>query len=191
RGGGTGRGVEPVGRVYDVAKKGLAYPLIGHGLAAHAVAFAPDGKTLATAGGDNTVRLWELPAADASRVVQVTPWAGLTGHTNTVNSVAFQPDGRKLASASADGAVRIWDVPEHLPGTSPKARTAAGVLKDHRGTVWAVAWSPAGLFSAGSDGRVLFWRLEAGGGKAEELFKLKKQALALAASPDGELIAAA
>src|SRR5262245_8359433 len=187
----TVSGVDPVVRVYDVAKRRLAFTLVGHGLAAHGVAFADDSRTLATAGGDNTVRLWELPRPEEGRTLTVSPFATLTGHTNTVNSVAFEPHSRKLASAGADGSVRIWDIPERVEGKPRKTPAAAGVLKDHTGPVWAVAWSAAGLFSAGSDGRVVFWRVEARGGKPEELFKLKKQAMALAASPDGEMIAAA
>jgi WD40 repeat protein len=51
------------------------------------VAFSPDGKTLASASSDNTIRLWDV----ASRQTLGAP---LTGHTDIVESVAFSPDGK-------------------------------------------------------------------------------------------------
>jgi eukaryotic-like serine/threonine-protein kinase len=187
----TTSGVDPLVRIYDVEGRRLLFVLAGHQLAVHGVAFSPDGKTVAAAGGDNTVRLWELPAAKPKRPTQLEPSATLTGHTNTVNAVAFDAAGKTLASAGADGLIRLWDIPPRKDGQSRAQPTAAAVLKEQAGTVWALAWSEAGLFSAGSDGRVLLWKLRPGGGSAQELFRLKKQALALAVTADGEMLAAA
>jgi len=102
-------------RVWDVATGAMraAYP--GHlkGGVAHSthgggtvtavlpgVCFAPDGTTIATACGDETVRV--------RRVSDGNDLAVLTGHSDVVNGVAFSPDGTMLASASADGTVRLW-----------------------------------------------------------------------------------
>jgi eukaryotic-like serine/threonine-protein kinase len=193
----TASGVDPLVRVWDVASRKLAYVLAGHKLAVHGVCFAPDGRTIATAGGDNTVCIWELPATlPKTRPTQLAPRFTLTGHANSVTAVAFSLDGRRLASGAADGVIRVWDV-ARLAGDKPRPRpTPAGVLKEHTGAVSALAWAPGArrdehLYSAGSDGRVLEWWLTPGGGRHLDLFKMKKQALALAVTADGELLAAA
>lgn len=186
----TVSGIDPLVRIYDVTRRRLLFVLTGHQLAVHGVAFSPDGKTVATAGGDNTVRLWDIPAAKPAQPKQLEPSATITGHTNTVNAVTFDPEGKVLASAGADGLIRLWQIPPYKDGQKRGPPVAAGVLKDHTGSVLTLAWSDPGLFSGGSDGRVLQWKLLAGGGTAQELFRLKKQVLSLATSTDGEILAA-
>jgi len=65
------------------------------------LAVAPDGRWLASAGGDGTVRIWDPVTGTAGHL--------LTGHTDPVVALAVAPDGRWLASAGGDGTVRIWD----------------------------------------------------------------------------------
>src|SRR5205823_966848 len=82
--------------------------LSGHATGVRDVAFAPDGRLLASVGGayhgpvSAEVKLWDLE----SRRLAAT----FSGHTGLVTAVAFFPDGRRLATASDDRTVKLWDV---------------------------------------------------------------------------------
>ncbi|MBX9582655.1 MAG: WD40 repeat domain-containing protein, partial [Gemmataceae bacterium] len=67
-----------------------------------AVAFAPDGRLVASAGADGVVRVWDVPTRAEVR--------GLRGHPDWATAVAFAPDGRRLVASGADGTVRVWEL---------------------------------------------------------------------------------
>ena len=69
----------------------------------YAAAFGPGGSTLATAGGDGSVRLWDV-------ATQQEIGAPMTAGVQPVYAAAFGPGGSTLATAGGDGAARIWDV---------------------------------------------------------------------------------
>ena len=126
--------------------------LTGHQSCVSHMAFASDGKTLASASWDHTVRLWDLTAADPNTTVRT-----LAGHQDYVNHVAFAPDGKTLASASWDHTVRLWDL------TAPDPNTAVRTLTGHQGGVTHVAFARDGksLASASADKTVRLWDLTA------------------------------
>ena len=76
----------------------------------NAIAFAPDGRRLATVGDDGSVRIWDVATAETLMT--------LKGHTRRVTSVAFSPDGECLASAAPDSSIRIWSAQDRAPTRS-------------------------------------------------------------------------
>ena len=85
---------------------GLRLRLPGAG-AFGTLAFSPDGKRLAAACVDHSVRFWELGTNTAPTV--------LRGHTGVVRGLAFRPDGQSLLSWGEDTALRQWHIPTGRP----------------------------------------------------------------------------
>ncbi len=137
--------------------------------------FSPDGRTLASAGADGTVILWD--------VARSRPRKKLAGHRAPVIGVAFSPDGRTLASASDDATVILWDV---------GARRPLGTLAEHTAAVYGVAFGPDGrtLASVSEDQTVILWDVE----HRRPLGRLAEHTAAVygvAFSPDGRTLASA
>jgi WD domain, G-beta repeat len=107
-----------------------------------ALTFAPDGRTLASAGTAAAITLWDVESG--------TETEGFVGHRGGTLAAAFAPDGRVLASAGRDRMIRLWEV------ASRKERRVFG---GHPALVRSLAYTPDGRFLAAghADGVVRLW----------------------------------
>jgi putative hemolysin len=149
--------------------------LRGHTDVVSSVCFSPDGKRLASASRDQTVKVWDARTGQEQLTLQ--------GHTAPVLGVCFSPDGQRLASASEDKTVKVWDA-----ALGKEVLT----LKGHRGGVPGICFSPDGrrLASASWDRTVKVWDAQTG----QELLTLKGHTAAIYSvsfNPDGSRLASA
>ena len=138
-----------------------------------ALAYSPDGETLATGELDGIVRLRNVENGEAL--------LELEGHTSSVTLVIFSPDGARLVSASEDGTARVWQVTDG---------NLLHTLEIEGGWNAAAAFSPDGSLLALNSGEALhFWRIS-DGSLLHTLEGFSEGLRTLAVSPDSMLAAA-
>jgi WD40 repeat protein len=124
------------GFVWHLGKPPTPRILAGHSGPVHSVIWSADGRRLATAGSDATVRIWDT----ASGKLQQT----LSGHKAGVLGVSWNPEGTQLASGGRDGLIHIWDIASGSSVEQIEAwmqQEVTQLAKD----VTCVAWSPDGF----------------------------------------------
>lgn len=163
--------------LWDLQDGQLKTTYSGHTAAVGSLAFAPDARTLASAGGDATLRLWRVDLEQPRQAPLVT----MSTNTDHTPVIAFSPSGALLAAGGTDRTVRIWRTLD---------RALVQQLTGLGGAIEALAFSPDGtLLAAGSRGRSArvwatrswqtLYNLDAHDGAVE----------ALAFSPDGAALA--
>lgn len=171
----TSRSAPPV-RITTVSLPGRAvHSLTGHKDWVMGVAVAPGGSTMASAGADNKVRLWNI----GNGSLRHTLGAG----TRTNTSVVFSQTGSLVAAGSIDSRIRVWN-------TSSGRKQAT--LRGHSHDVNTVAFSADGrwLASGSKDQSVILWSTS-NWRAAHTLTDHATEILAVAFSPDGQLLATA
>ncbi|MDZ8140939.1 MAG: WD40 repeat domain-containing protein, partial [Nostoc sp. DedQUE04] len=147
----------------------------GHANSVNGISFSPDGKMLASASADKTVKLWDTSTGKEIKT--------LTGHTNSVWGISFSPDGKMLASASADNTVKLWNT-----STGKEIKTLTG----HTNWVNGISFSPDGkmLASASYDNTVKLWDTSTGK-EIKTLTGHTNSVYGISFSPDGKMLASA
>ncbi|HEX8159471.1 MAG TPA: AAA family ATPase [Solirubrobacteraceae bacterium] len=155
---------------------GVLAILHGHTDDVRSVALNRNGRMLASAGLDGTVRLWDLHTHKQTGALP-------TAHHEVIFGVAFSPDGHILASAGTDTTVRLWDVRTHKQLGEP--------LNGHKDAVNSVAFSPDGrtLASGGDDETVRMWDLKTHRQLGRSLTDHTDIVNSVAFSPDGRTLA--
>lgn len=161
-------------RVWDLVENRLRFSsqVTHSGFAA--AAFAPDGKTLAAACNDLSIKLLDSTTG-ATR-------AALAGPRNYPFGLAYSPDGKWLAAGYGDGGVRVWD-----SGSDQIWRE----FKGHSAPVGAVAFAPdsKSLVSGSQDGTAKVWDLTDRQAREDVLASPGGNVGALAFSPDSTMLA--
>ncbi|CAK9829846.1 Notchless protein homolog 1 [Anthophora retusa] len=117
--------------------------MTGHQQLINDVKFSPNGRIIASASFDKSIKLWE-----ASTGKYIT---SLRGHVQAVYSISWSADSRLLVSGSADSTLKVWNI---------KSKKLCQDLPGHADEIYAVDWSPDGLrvASGGKDKVLRLWQ---------------------------------
>ncbi|MEU7853117.1 WD40 repeat domain-containing protein [Nonomuraea sp. NPDC049141] len=164
---------------WDMARRQETGPRItapGHTDVITALALSPDGKTVATSGSDNRVRLFDVTTR------REIPGPSNTSQVGLVSVLAFSPNGQRLAFVAADNSIKLWDVPD---------RHAVGVALIPASGTDALAFGPDGqtLVTGHSYGEVQLWDLRTYRPLGSPMTGHTEFIGALAYSRDGTLVA--
>jgi WD40 repeat protein/uncharacterized caspase-like protein len=158
-------------QLIDPASGQTTKTFFGHNDYAKHIVFSSDGRTIAAASGDKTIRVWEIASGRLLRTFR--------GHRADINKIAISSDGQTIVSASSDKDVKVWSA-----GSDTAQRTFT-----HEVSVGSVAINPNGnLIATGSDKAVTIW--EADTGKVKWKREDISDTYDLKFSPDGQQLAA-
>jgi WD40 repeat protein len=162
------------GRIWNVQTGALLASVVGHKGLVDAVAFSPDGNFVVTGSTDRTARVSKADNGDARAL--------LAGHGDSVHAVAFSPNGKFVLTTSTDGTARVWD-PRTQPQLGVVVRTAGPVAE-------AEYVAPGALVVVAGPGRRARV-VRASDGRLVRTIVARGPVSAVAASPDGKLVAVA
>jgi WD40 repeat protein len=209
-------GANETARIWRVSDGQQLHELKGHRASVLDAAFSPGGSRVVTASGDNTGRIWDVRTGDSiatigghkgivnavafspdgnfvvagstdrtaqtSKADDGTGRALFAGHQDSVHSVEYSPDGSRVLTASDDGTARLWD---------PAVQPQLGLVRRTSGPLEEAEYIGAGdrILVAGPGRQALV--LRAGDGRVLESIPARGPVLAVASSPDGQLLAVA
>ncbi len=176
-------------KVWDVATRRERASLKGHPNHVLHMAFAPDGKTLATAGGiddgPGEVILWD--------VATWTPRATLSVFPTAVECVAYSRDSKTLMAATThkgvQSEIRVWDLaPPPFPVREFRVGNDGGHYK-----LWSIALAPGGKSLAAGTGKFdthgVLWLWDLATGRGTATHRTRLGIFAIAYAPDGKRLA--
>lgn len=157
--------------------------LTGHQAEVLSISFSPDGKTIASASSDKTVKLWSV--SDGKLITTLKDKEHT--HTDQVNGVSFSRDGQIIASAGRDGTVKLWQRDGKWIRTINTLSKSVNTLSK---SVLDVSFSPDGeiVASANEDYTVKLWKVS-DGSLIKTLNGHSNAVTSVTFSPDGETIA--